>query len=437
MTNFERIKKSLNSSGSLLNGFAHTFASKGFMILSSILITPVLSRLFLPEAYGHMSVFSRISAFFIVISSFGYTDSLLTTESKKEFDYLFITALISITGTSLLFLIFSQPILFYYTGNSYTSTFLLILWFGILTTALNNLFAKIIFDENQFQLGSRITISFVVINRAIGLIIGLLGGYKYGLVVAETAGRTFNLFTYQDKLKSLSFEKFKLFDYRKAWILIKKYRQYPFAYLPSRILNSTFYLIIVAIISRRYGLDHLGQYSLAAGLLNLPINLLGNSLSPVLMRKAKDIGKDARDKLGSQLYLYFLAFLIPILVFGYFCDTLFVLFLGDNWVIGAEVAKILIITILPILIATTLNGFILLNKNEKGLLIAETLKVISLLSILYWFEMNFLQFIILVSVIEVLVCTLKINITQYRFSDFLKSFCILALTTLYLYLIIK
>lgn len=431
------LKKRFQQEDSIVHGISHTLLSKGFVIASSFIFTPVLSRLFDPVAYGHMSVFSRFSALFLIIGSFGYADAILVSKNKNEFHLLFFLSGLVILFTSSFFLFFGGEILSSYTGLDYDFGFVVLVWAGILATSYSNLFAKSIFENKAFVEGSKITIYFASANRIFGVVIGFFAhGFKYGLIIAESVARLIQVILYERKFRVVSYINLKFLNLSALKIIMIKYKRYPFHYVPSRVLNSLFYIFIIYEISNKFDMNSLGQFAIVSSLINMPVNLLGNSLAPVIMRYSKDRTTTDSQTIGSKVYSYLFYLLFPVLIMGYFFDRLLPLFLGSEWQLSGEIARYMIVGLLPILLSTSFSGFILLRKKEPLLLIIEFLKLLGMWIYYLRAQFTFEELIITITLLELMTGLIKTQLALSGNKNLFKSIFIFLVSIIYLLFLI-
>ena len=94
---------SLKVKGSLTQNFAWTSSTKLAASVLSIIITPILTRIYSPGDYGLFSVFSIIITNYLALSSLGYWEAMMIVKSKREFFQLFWLRICLVVITTVLF----------------------------------------------------------------------------------------------------------------------------------------------------------------------------------------------------------------------------------------------------------------------------------------------------------------------------------------------
>jgi O-antigen/teichoic acid export membrane protein len=100
------IKSVLNSfrtKGSFTRNFSYLLSGRVITTLISFGVTPILTSLYSPEAYGYFAFFNAVGLNFALVSSFGYENALIIVKGEKKFYNLFFFCMFSITVLSFLF----------------------------------------------------------------------------------------------------------------------------------------------------------------------------------------------------------------------------------------------------------------------------------------------------------------------------------------------
>lgn len=330
-----------------MKGFFYLIGGSAFAQIVTIALSPILSRLYTPEAFG---IFGFLSALVYFVNSF----SLLRLEvelikknySKEEIYQYGITLLSIISLLSLLVVVFINGDKVYYLMP------VIIFLSGYYNLEFYNLLAednikKI--NKNKLLLASSIGISQLLFGfiklEQIGLLLGHIVGFFITLLFMNKSFFGFRIKGVVNKFKSN--------------ILIDA---------PSMALNIISNHGPTILIFLTLGKGFSGAYYMAFRILILPINIISTSLYNYI--GVNFIKWQEENSIKQQEILNYLAYItvIPALITYLFIDKLVIIFLGNQWQETAIIAKICISWLY---IRFFFDGFIinfsLLNKQGFNL----------------------------------------------------------------------
>jgi len=342
----------LKQQGSFTRNFSYLFSGRIITTLLSFAITPILTRLYAPDAYGYFAFFNAIAMNFMVISSLSYENTLVIAEDKEKFKNLLIGCLL-LTTISGVILTGGLGLVVFYPGLkemlSITAQldirFLLFIVAGALLFSYAQILAKWNVRLGQFKFASRVWLFSQVTNRSVSLGLGFFSAPPYGLIVAENLGKIVSLTS--NLAKNLSGNKQKIFTgvtlksiYQTLW----SYKNYPRFVLPSRYLGTLINQLPIFFIAFYFGKELTGNFALTISIVNLPVLLIANTLSSIFLKKCADLSKDKFAllqfiKRGAKLLAVIcLPYYLFLILFAY---HLFPFAFGANWQVAGEMAMIL------------------------------------------------------------------------------------------------
>ena len=117
--------------------------------------------------------------------------------------------------------------------------------------------------------------------------------------------------------------------------MARKYAEFPRYVLPSSLITLLSAQLPVYVLSLGFGATSVGLYAFSAGLLEIPVNLLGGAMLPVFWQKANEIQRQDPTRLPAltlRLYnqLLYLG-LLPCGVITVFGDVIFKFAFGARW----------------------------------------------------------------------------------------------------------
>ncbi|MEP0368879.1 MAG: oligosaccharide flippase family protein [Cyclobacteriaceae bacterium] len=393
--------------GGLKKNFVHIFSSKAMVIILSFAVTPILSRVYSPLEYGVFGVFNTITLNFSILSSLGYGDGMGVSSNDRDFYALHKLSVILtiITAIVLLpFLPFLIKVLDRESAVQYGDVVILI-WFGALFLSISNIVLKMNMHFNDFGFGSKVGVVSNVWMR----IIALIGGFypskmPFGLILAELGHKVALLsagfIRHNNRLK-----KAWLTTSRKDMLKVAKlYIAYPKYFLPSRYLSLLVAQVPIFYIARFYSLNDLGQYTMAASLVVLPINLFGNSLSAVYLRRFRGSGNVEIGSLTVKLFSFLLvALTIPVLLLLFLGPKLVWFFLGASWESTGILVQVMSIYLIYQTFFVAISGLFQVLKLESAFLKFQMISAIFVILFgvgSFIFDLNLWKFILGFSVLK-------------------------------------
>lgn len=250
-------------------------------IVSQILLvasTPLLTRIFNPDAFGVMSAFAAAYAIVIPITTLKYDAAVILPKATSS--AVSLTALVVFIATAMVLLVGGLLGLANWmsllTDLHVVNLWLpLALWLGVLITLTQQWSAR----YSDYKHFARSQVIGTVINIGFSLTIGLLFGGQpnhlvLGFVCGMAASLVYMVLSHTKKIQN----KFRV-NVTGLFRRAKIYRQFPVLVLPSTLLITIGQNSIPLILSFYYAIADVGQFAIANRLLLVPVALIGGALS--------------------------------------------------------------------------------------------------------------------------------------------------------------
>ncbi len=330
----------LREPGSFVQNFAVSFSASASVTAIGILLTPVVSRIYPPAAYGQFAVFSSVLNNLTLVTTLTLPGALLLPKSRRSFLEL-VNAIIalSLICTGLLFL-------FLLGGNNWVVRRLNIPDFGpwfrllplmMLLANMSGIMGFWYIRDKAFRKRAGIDISTTLAGRGVTIGAGLLlHGSGLGLLFGELANRG----TYFASLLLNGVHRqvrllWRVFSWRSSWAAVKAYKDFPLYVLPANYANVLSAQVPIFMLTSKFGATVVGLYAFSVSLLEIPLNLVGSAIAPVFMQKATETQHTAPERLKDiTLSLYNKLLYLGLLPFGFltvFGDVLFRVVFGAKW----------------------------------------------------------------------------------------------------------
>jgi len=307
-----------------------SLVGQGLVVLAS----PILTRLYAPQDFGSLALFTALSVLLSTIISLRYEHAIpLATDEQKARALLFLSLLVAtLMGSGLL----AGALLMHETAAALigTSEHLYLLWlvpcgawfisiyqclsyWAIRTQAYQAL------ARTRIQQGAGITLAQV------GL--GGLNLSALGLLIGEIAGRAMGIACL---MRFLS-QPLKPPSLAELWIVARTYWRFPIIATISTVINRLGLHILPLAFAALYGSQVAGCYLLAQRVLGIPSSLVGQSIAQVyfgesvqLYRSSPRALKEFYRRLVLRLILFGAS---PLMVGGVLAAWLCSVLFGSEW----------------------------------------------------------------------------------------------------------
>lgn len=337
---FERLKKNdfLKSVSILLSG---TIVSQ----LINYVFIPILSRLYSVEEMGELSLFLRISGFIIGMAT-ARLEFALPLPKRDDHSYLIYLLSFKIAKISLIVSAFLGLIWMALEGFSwYNITFLILVLIGSYFSIVINLGTNWSIRKNTFKYISTSRIISSSLSNFFKLIFALLNWKSVGLLLGTVLGYILASITFIKVFRKNKKEFADTFSIRKQKALMLEYKNFPLINLPHSLSDLGRDVLIALIVVSYFGKEVFGHYAYSLMVLNVPITLVGVSISQVFFNKTSTMineGKSVYPLVKKMMTLLLLISIIPFTILYFFSEDIFSIVLGEVWRTAGVYSKIMI-----------------------------------------------------------------------------------------------
>lgn len=361
----------------------------GIAQIIPILAYPILSRIYVPEDFGLLSPITSINAILGIIVTLKYENAILITRNKHDCSILvcsiLIIALLLLAFIELFILAFSEDISILLNNNS------LKYWLWVCPISASCIVLFNCFNEWCVRYGRFKTLSINKIINGVALPGGklLLSGSlfkSFGLIVGDLLGHLITGISCCTRLNKAEKDFFKNISRTEIIRVLKRYIDCPKFILPGQLLNKVAYELPVFIIMARFSTETVGFYSMAVMVLALPTIVIGRSIGDTFRKKASDIyqrdGRCVNFFLRIVLFSASLSFCGFLLIY-FISPQLFMLVLGEEWVVSAYYCKILCPMLAISFVSQIVSSVYIIVEKMRLLLYWQILYFVSTLAGLY------------------------------------------------------
>lgn len=350
-------------------------AGTAFSQLLAIFASPILTRLYGPGSFGLMALFLSITTIVGIISCMRYESSIILPESDKSAANLFAGCLLFALVNSLLMLILV------YFGHQLFSRWLnapsieWYLWLVPICALLDGAFNALNYWNTRTKCFIRLSIARVSNSVCcVGTQLsagfsgyatggGLIGGITIGKTVS-TAVLGWQIWRDDQRLLRSSVSRTNiLFE-------LRRYINFPLYDTWAELLNTVSWQLPVLLLSTFFSPIVVGYYSLGFASLQIPMKLIGTSISQVFFQHASEAKPNG--SLGSLTEHVFRTLLLigmfPILTLTFVGGDLFSVVFGARWFEAGIYAQILGVWVLFWFISAPLSTLYYLYEKQQSYL---------------------------------------------------------------------
>ena len=357
-----------------------------FAQIITILSAPVITRLYGPEAFGILSIFTAIISIFSVFVCLRYELAIVLPKSNEEAANVFglcILILLFISIVSIPFLWLSQKSLEQLLNVPQLGQFL---WLIPPSILLSGTYLALNYWNTRTKQFHRLAIAQVTRSCATtGTQLGMgFIGYTSGgvLIIATLIGQlvltlTLGMQTIREHLRFFK----QNITLKGMNAVLKQYINFPKYDLWSALLNTIGSSLPTFILSIYFNSAILGYYSLCLMVLGFPLGLIGNAIGQVFFQNAAEAKNISQTKLSETVEKV----LKPLIVLAYFPTIIFVLIgpelfgvvFGVGWQESGVYARYLSFWIAIVFIAAPISTLFSIFQKQKIGLIFNFIQMVS------------------------------------------------------------
>jgi len=319
-----------------------------FAQLLSMLATPILTRLYAPDAFGILAVFLSIIAVPGEIACLGYDRAIVLPEKDEEAANLLVTSLgfvALVTGLSIVVIWLGTGTITRLLRAPELAPYMWLVPPSILLTGVFTALSQWTTRSKRFGQLSIARISNTTITTGMPLGAGLLGyATSLSLIVGYTFGTLAAMLWLALRVLRSDIGLFR-HDLHKQDILsrVKRYRKFPLYDTPATLLNSISWQLPTFFLTAFFSPAVTGFYALGNRVLRLPMNLLGSSLGQVFYQRATEDHQQGIlpvfvESTFGRLVSYGL---FPMLILAIIGRDLFTVVFGSQWAEAGTYTQIL------------------------------------------------------------------------------------------------
>lgn len=340
-----KIKKLLKSSF-IRNVLLMASGTIGAQVIT-MLASPLITRLYGPDAFGIMGAFLAMIQIFIPIAALTFPIAIVLPKRNQEAKSLIrLSILVSlfISFISLLLIgLFNEPIAKIFNLND-VAGYLFLVPIVIILAALTQSIEQWLIRINQFSISARSIFlqSLIVNGNKVG--IGFIYPFASVLIILSTLNHGIKALIMIFLLKKSNHTVDKDLSKEKKSLkeIFREYYDFPIYRAPQELINAFTNNIPTLMLAAFFGPASAGFYTIGRTVLRLPAQLIGKSVGDVFYpRIAKAVNNKENISLLLKRTTLALSWIgaMPFGIIILFGPVLFSFVFGNDWYIAGEYAR--------------------------------------------------------------------------------------------------
>jgi lipopolysaccharide exporter len=344
----------------------------------TILTAPIISRLFAPEAFGVLNVFTALVSIITVVICLRYEFAIvLPADDEDAANLVGLCVLIGLGISALaggVLLILGRPLVnLLRAPNLYA--FLWLIPIGLL---IHGFFQAMNYWNTRTKHFGRLSIARVsasLTTSALPMLLASIGHASAASLVYSYVAGTFIYASVLgiQVLKDSGALFYRFIQKSRMLINLKRYRKFPLVDSWGSFINNLSWQLPSLMLLYFFSETVVGYYSLSNRLILLPMTLIGSSLAQVYYQRTAELRSNP-ENLSKSVELVFRRLaaigLFPAIVLGIAGPQLFGIVFGANWVEAGRYAQILSPWMFVLLITSPLTIlFATLERQELALIV--------------------------------------------------------------------
>lgn len=344
-------------------------------------LSPLITRIYPPEQYGILTVFTAILGILTISSSLDYQNAIPIAEDEDDAINLFtlsvLVLLIVIFVIALSLLLFDKSFLEIFDGQDLLS-YKYFIPIGVFLSGIYQIAIQWGLRKRNYKVISRTKVSQSLASNFTKIILGLIGfgpvGLIFGVIIGNSAGITSLVSPIIKKervlLSNIKFKRLKK--------VARRYVKFPIFSAPNNFVNTITNSIPALLLTSLFGPSSAGFYGLANTVTHIPMSLIGSSISQVFYSEAAYLGKNEPlkiKKLAKELIKKIAVIaLIPLVILFITAPWLFAFVFGGEWYEAGKYSSLLSVMIYFSFVLTPVNRILEIFERQRDALILNIIR---------------------------------------------------------------
>lgn len=303
-----------------------------------LIAVPVLTRIYSPEDYGILSIYSSLVLIIAPFLTLRYVQAIpLTRQEGSAFNLMVLSFACAIVMSAIACIVLwlGQSMIF----NLISMEQLRAWWWLVLVGAIGMAFYEMMSmwatRARAYRAIAKTQFSQSCLGEATKVLLGVIGVTPLGLLLGQAASLSGGSIALYLKFKEDFGRHVRKVTFTRVLAMAQHFRSYPIYRLPSQILLVISMQGPLILSSVYFSVDVVGQLGLALMVLSLPANLLGESVSRAFYAEAAKVGRRNPKRIKKMTFttMAHLAIIgiVPTVLLILSGEAIFMLAFGAEW----------------------------------------------------------------------------------------------------------
>ena len=368
--------------------FRNILSVSGLTFISqalSLLTTPILTRIFSPEDYGRIAVYTSIIAVMEACASLSYASGIALDKEMKDAKATTRLCVIITCAVGLLGMLVVGAVNLFVGGDDLLQLFIIVLPIMVIFPDLSAAYEAWLKRCKRYTTIGVLNIVNVVLTFTFSLAMGLMGYKSTGLLIARCVSAIlFAAVVYLVVLKGTDYRIYSVaVDDMKRQALVHK--RFPLFQMPFIVMNSFSGHLPTMIMTANFLPEDIGLYSKATSISSIPSQVIGKAVGSVFYQEGALLDSEEELKKVSLYTFKRLLGLGSLLAFGLASlgPLLFGFVLGENWYQAGVCSAIIAPMIATVFVNQPLSHLLFIKqKQHMGIVIGVIMLAIRTVTLL-------------------------------------------------------
>jgi O-antigen/teichoic acid export membrane protein len=302
--------------------------------------SPVITRLYGPEAYGLQGVFFNVVALLAVVAALGYPIAIVLPEEDSSAVALIKLCLGGATAVAA-----AIGLVLWTAGDSFLrllnaaaiAPFKYLIPAAAFSAVIVNVISHWLIRKKSFNISARYAVMTTLMTSAVKTAGGFLHPSALVLITTNAAGSLIGALLTWAQWRRDNPTQPKPVEEAIApslWELARTYKDFPLLRTPTTLINALAQSLPLILLAAYFGPAAAGQYSLGMTILGVPGELIGSSVTAVFYPRINDAvrnAEDARSLILRATKAMFLMGALPCVLIVAAGPLLFEFVFGSGW----------------------------------------------------------------------------------------------------------
>lgn len=370
--------------------FKGTFTRNIVMITSgaalsqiiNFVFTPVITRVYTPEHYGVLSLYVAVLSTLSLFGTLNYEMGIPIAENdEKAINVvgLSLSILTILTTILLLILMFFGSTLLTLLEAEALTRYILLIPVGLFLRGLYNILTKWAYRNKNFKDITQTKYNMSLVKSTLKITLGIVINSPIGLLIGHLGGEATGVFTLsKDIIEQRSL--LGKVSRNEMLLLANRYKNFPLFTTARRYLGDLTISLPIVFLTGFYGGEVAGFFGLANVIIQMPLNLLGHSISNVYYAECAKLSRENPERIqylsDKLIKVLFFAGIFPFIVLVIWAPNLFEIVYGQNWIEAGYYARILTIASFARFVFKPVSNIFDVFERQKFAFILNIVRVI-------------------------------------------------------------